>query len=198
MMMMNPPNQAELLLIRHPQVDTRYRGVCYGRSDVALSPGGRQQSRSLARQLAHLPVKRIVHSGLQRTSFLAAALGRLTGIAPEQDVALVERDFGSWELRTWDEIYQCHGNEMLKMVTEPEEYRPGGGETTDEMTARVWGWFQRRSGRGLTVAVTHGGPIAACLGRQRQLPVAQWAELIPACGSLVWSDPFRTPMGSGA
>lgn len=177
-----------LLLIRHPQVDERLRGICYGRSDVVLSPEGRRQSLLLVRQLAQLPVKRIVHSGLQRTSFLATRLASVTGLHAEPVEALAERDFGNWELQAWDDIYGRVGEEMLKMVSEPDRYRPGGGETTSELAARVWNWYLGVEGPGLTIAVTHGGPIAACLGRQRGLPVAEWAELIPACGALVWTD----------
>lgn len=195
-MRISPPNHSELLLIRHPQVDLRYRGVCYGRSDVELSPEGRRQSLELAGQLVRLPVKEIVHSGLKRTSFLATALGRLLGLAPEQDHALAERDFGSWELQRWDDIYRRHGNGMLKMISEPDDFRPGGGETTQELADRVWNWYRGGQRRGLTVAITHGGPIAACLGRQRQLPVAEWVELIPACGAFVWTDHWHTPTGS--
>lgn len=190
-MRIDPPNHSDLLLIRHPQVHGRYRGVCYGRSDVELSVAGRRSSREIAQRLARLPVRHIVHSGLQRTAFLATALARITGLAAQQYPALAERNFGSWELESWDSIYQREGDSMLKMISEPATYRPGEGETTDEMAGRVWNWYRGWQGRGLTVAVTHGGPIAACLGRQRGIPVAEWTALIPACGACVWADSGR-------
>lgn len=188
----DPPSRFELLLVRHPQVDDRYRGVCYGRSDVELSVAGRRRSIDIAQRLGRLPVRHVVHSGLQRTAFLAVALARITGLAAEQHPALAERDFGRWELETWDSIYRREGDSMLDMVSEPSTYRPGGGETTDEMADRVSSWCRGWQGRGLIVAVTHGGPIAALLGRQRGLPVAEWTELIPACGAWVWAEPWRT------
>lgn len=191
-----PEGSAGLLLIRHPQVDRRLEGICYGRSDVALSDEGRQQSFRLARRFARLPIGNIFHSGLQRTTFLAAHLGVLTGIPPQRSDALAERDFGSWELQTWDEIYRREGDAMLKMITEPDAFRPGGGETTSELADRVWNWYRERQTSGLTVAVTHGGPIAACLGRHRRLPIAEWAKLIPACGTHVWMDPHPALDGS--
>ena len=185
-----------LLLIRHPPVDVRMRGVCYGRSDVALSPEGRKQSFALAQRLARLPVERIVHSGLRRTACLATHLARLTGLTPERQESLAERDFGSWELQTWDAIYHRCGDEMMKMITEPDHFRPGGGETTGELAARVWSWYRETQHSGLTVAVSHGGPIAACLGLQRKLPVSGWMGLVPPCGTLVWTAPEPLSTGS--
>lgn len=187
--MMDRSCDAKVLLVRHPQVHERLRGVCYGRSDVPLSLQGRQQSLHLAQQLARLPVTYVVHSGLERTRLLAARLGRFTGVKPESEPALAERDFGGWELQMWNEIYKRHGDEMMKMVTDPDTYRPGGGETTSEMADRAWNWFQSRQARGLTVVISHGGPIAACVGRHRELPVAEWAELIPSCGDSVCINP---------
>jgi broad specificity phosphatase PhoE len=195
-MRIDRPNHCRLLLIRHPEVDLRLRGVCYGRSDVALSPAGHRQSFVLAKQLARLPVTRILHSGLARTSLLARSLARLTGLTAQCDDALLERDFGSWELQTWDAIYQRQGDEMLKMVSQPDDFRPGGGETTRELADRIWNWYQARQASGLTVAVTHGGPIAAWLGQHRMLPVADWLELVPACGALVWTDPWHSSHGT--
>lgn len=195
-MTLDRSQHSRLLLIRHPEVDLRFRGVCYGRSDVELSATGRQQSLVLADFLAALPVQQIFHSGRSRTSYLARRLARLTGLTSQQEVALSERDFGSWELRTWDAIYQQQGDEMLKMVSHPDDFRPGGGETTRELADRVWDWYQARRVPGLTVAVTHGGPIAACLGQLRELPIADWPKLIPPCSGLVWVDLGQTPLRS--
>jgi broad specificity phosphatase PhoE len=120
---------------------------------------------------------------------LAEAIERRTGVQPMREVVLRERDFGAWELRTWDEIYHDHGEEMTKMITDPHHFRPGGGETTDALAARVVQWSQQWAKPGIAVVVTHGGPIAALLGRQRSLPVDDWPSLIPACGEQVRYDP---------
>jgi broad specificity phosphatase PhoE len=47
----------------------------------------------------------------------------------------------------------------------------------------VVGWFRSLNIAQPVIAVTHGGPIAALLGAQQQLPVAAWVRLIPACGT---------------
>jgi len=85
----------------------------------------------------------------------------------------------------WDDIHALSGDDMLRMISEPGTYRPGGGETTYEMRDRVLGWLDSASDNDLTIAVTHGGPIAALLGTLRQSPVSEWASLIPRCGEIV-------------
>ena len=174
-----------LILVRHAQIADRYRGICYGRSDVELSPSGECRSRELAAELAVWPIARILHSGLARTRHLAEELGATSGLSPVCCEALRERDFGEWELKSWEDIHKRVGSEMLKMVSEPATYRPGGGETTFELRDRIVGWFRSLPPERLTVAITHGGPIAALRGSQQGLPVAAWIELIPACGESI-------------
>jgi broad specificity phosphatase PhoE len=128
----------------------------------------------------------VVHSGLQRTRFLAERLADRLECLSVCCEALRERDFGTWELKPWTAIHARFGDEMLRMVSEPGTYRPGGGETTFELRDRVVAW--RRSAvaqNTLVVAVTHGGPIAALLGTEKELPVSDWVKLIPGCGKWV-------------
>ena len=52
---------ADLVLVRHAPVDARYRGICYGRSDVALGEDGHSVSRQLAESLATWPIRHLIH-----------------------------------------------------------------------------------------------------------------------------------------
>ena len=174
-----------LILIRHAEVAERYGGVCYGQSDVELSERGRLQSRQLAERLATRAVRRIVHSGLSRTAYLADLLAGRCDVPAVECQDLRERHFGDWELQSWDELYRRHGDDLLRLVSEPDSFRPAGGETTYELRDRMLRWYAGLPADELTVAVTHGGPIAALLGCQRGLPVAEWIPLIPACGECV-------------
>lgn len=176
---------AELILIRHAAVADRYLGRCYGVSDVELSLDGEEHSRELSELLAAGPVARVIHSGLQRTRFLAEKVAERLSCPLESCRAIQERDFGDWELELWDQLHQQFGNEMLRMISDPAAYRPGGGETTFEMRDRVLKWFDDLPKDGRTIAVTHGGPIAVLRGMQAGLPVAGWLDLIPACGEWV-------------
>lgn len=180
--------KSDLLLVRHPDVDAAFRGICYGQSDVALSRAGRRSCHPIAETVAGWDVAHVFHSGLQRTRLLAEFVGHCTGVTPICDTALRERDFGAWEMQSWDEIYQREGDDMMRMVSEPADFRPGGGETTREFADRVWRWYQRMPRGGICVAVCHGGTIASLLGRYRSLPISHWPRLTPACGEMVWHE----------
>jgi broad specificity phosphatase PhoE len=180
------PEAAPVILVRHVPVADRYQGICYGQSDVELDETGRNLSQALASQLAPLKPERIFHSGLQRTKVLAEELARQTGVQAICCPELRERDFGSWELQPWDALHDEFGEAILRMVCQPDTFRPGGGETTFQMRDRVLRWFASLPQEGATVAVTHGGPIAALVAAQRDLPVSAWPSLIPPLGQSVW------------
>jgi len=173
-----------ILLVRHCQVGPEYRSLCYGQSDIGLSPEGEVHSVRLAEELAALSITMLFHSGLQRTRFLAELVASRVGAAAIANTALRERDFGTWELRSWDDIFAEVGGAMDGLLLDPANYAPPGGETTLALRDRVLGWYRRLPLEGLIVAITHGGPIAALRGALTCSAVDRWPELIPACGSI--------------
>ncbi|MEM8931142.1 MAG: histidine phosphatase family protein [Acidobacteriota bacterium] len=176
------------VLIRHGEVHRRWRGVCYGASDVGLSPRGRAQHRRLADRLARWSVRQVVSSDLRRTRHLAVAIAERHDLEPTFEPALRERDFGAWERRDWQTIYEETGAAMDGMIDAPRTWRPPAGETTYAMRDRVVDCFDRLASRGGLVVVTHGGPIAALRGTRLGLAVREWPALVPPWGSLVPLD----------
>jgi broad specificity phosphatase PhoE len=187
-----------LWLVRHVAVAAEYRSLCYGRSDVPLDAEGLDETARLAVRLAALQPTRIVHSDLQRTRLLAERVAELTGAALLPEPALRERDFGDWEGQTWDAIYQASGDDMLRMLSQPDTYRPGGGETTFELRERVLKWFENLASDGQTLAVCHGGPIAALCATLEQRPLDDWPRWIPRCGETVLIRDRRVLSGAPA
>lgn len=180
----NQRDASEILFVRHTAVAEQYQNVCYGATDVELSPAGGQHAIEVAESLASLSVDRIVHSGLSRARILAEHLAKLTGLDLEECQGLSQRNFGDWELTAWDDIYAEHGDDMMKMVTEPNKYRPGGSETTREFLERVATACEKIHQPGRTVVVCHGGVIAALTGLANQLSIHEWLEQIPAHGEV--------------
>jgi broad specificity phosphatase PhoE len=150
-----------ILLIRHTEVAVRWAKKCYGRTDVGLSHNGVLQAAELASQLVSRPIAMIVHSGLKRSAHLALRLAAMRGVDAIADRRWQERDFGTWESRSWHSIWKETGNAMDGMVTDPQGFRPGGGETTAELFHRTVAAWNALPAKGDIVVVTHGGPIAA-------------------------------------
>ena len=176
---------ADLVLVRHARVHERYQGFCYGRSDVPLGAEGRAASVGLAVLMAGWPIRHLITSGAARTGWLAERIAARVGVAVTVEPALLERDFGSWELQAWDDIYARTGDAMHGLIHQPATFAPPGGETTHQLRDRVVAWYRRRPLGGLVVAVTHGGPIAALRGTLRGKEPVDWVDLIPATGSWV-------------
>jgi broad specificity phosphatase PhoE len=177
-----------VVLVRHTDVARAWRGRCYGATDVGLSRDGRAAIAALAAQLAAERPAWVMHSGLTRTRLLAHRVASQAACPLLTDTDWRERDFGSWEGRSWNAIYRESGNAMDGMITAPATFRPGGGETTFDLRDRVQQAWQRlpaRSGPGAGIVVTHGGPIAALLGHRRGLPAAEWPKLIPPLGAKI-------------
>lgn len=176
---------ANAILVRHARVADCYQGICYGRSDVPLDPEGLAESERLAEILSSWPIRYLVTSPAVRARALSERIAERTGLDITVEPALLERDFGAWELRSWDSIYAEVGDAMNGLIHEPESYRPPGGETTGELRDRAVSWYARRPRGGLVVVVAHGGPIAAIRGTLAGKEPVGWIDLIPQPGSWI-------------
>ncbi|WP_168219200.1 histidine phosphatase family protein [Limnoglobus roseus] len=174
-----------MTLVRHPPVADSIVGFCYGASDVPLGPEGIAVARELVVILSQRSVTRIVHTGLSRTAVVAEGLAERIGIPTVADFRLRERHFGTWELRRWDDIYAETGEEMMGIIQAPDSWRPPGGETLFEMRDRALAWYHELPADGHSIAIAHGGPIAAILGTLQGVPAAEWVKLIPRPGQIV-------------
>jgi broad specificity phosphatase PhoE len=174
-------------LLRHTEVAMRWRGRCYGGSDVGLSATGIVAARTLAQDeaKAFCGITRLAVSPLRRARFLGGLLGRQLDLPLEIVPALRERNFGAWEGQSWDSIYAAEAASMMGMIDAPASFRPGGGETTEELARRVMAWFATLPAGEEILAITHGGPAAALRGTLAGLPARAWLPLIPGLGEAV-------------
>jgi probable phosphoglycerate mutase len=84
--------------------------------------------------------------------------------APILDPRLMEQNWGSWEGLTRDEILACHGADAFIRAGAKDgtAFRPGGGESTGELHARVAAFLRDvAQDTGDAVAVAHLGVLRA-------------------------------------
>ncbi len=162
-------------LIRHAEVEAVWKKICYGQMDVPLSTPGRFASQTFAELLPREEKPIVVfHSGLSRTRVLADAIAaRWSPTIPvRSDARLLERNYGQWQGKSWDEIFAADPEHFHDLVEHPETYRPASGETTTEMQQRMVEWYQSLNSyqhdgpapSPLILAISHSGPIAALAG----------------------------------
>ena len=139
----------------------------------------------LAKVLSRQPLARVIHSDLKRTKRLAERIAGATGCDIIADARWQERDFGSWEGRTWNSIWRETGSDMERMVTEPDSFRPGGGETTRELWSRSLAAYRGIDRQGSTVVIAHGGPIACVRAAAAGASVLRVIGFVPKFGEAI-------------
>ena len=113
---------------------------------------------------------------------------------PILDARLMEQNWGAWEGLTRAEILSRHGADaFVKAGSEQgEAFRPGGGESTGELHARVAAFLKDAArGDGDAVAVAHLGVLRAAytLATGWDMTTPMPAELDVSKILLCWSMP---------
>ncbi len=148
----------KLALLRHGPTEWNALGKIQGQVDIPLSDAGLAKMAALRLPLA---VRRVYASPMLRARQTAEALGLSE---PIYDARLMEQNWGIWEGLTRDEIFARHGADaFIKAGSKHgEAFRPGGGESTGELHARVASFLKDvAEGEGDAVAVAHLGVLRA-------------------------------------
>lgn len=158
---------SDLWLLRHGETAWTVLGRHTGRTDLELTPLGRQQAVLLRRRLGARTFALVLTSPLLR----AHETCRLAGYG---EVALVEPDLQEWDYGAYE------GRTTVEIRAE----RPGwtiwdgdvpGGETIDEVAARADRVIARAAAAGGDVALFAHGHLLRVLG-------ARWIGLPGAAG----------------
>ena len=170
-------------LARHPTVHLESKGVCYGDSDVRLGDGWEATLEPLETALHRLPdsmrPNQIWHSDLIRCEKPARWLANRINVHTQPDRRLRERFFGSWQSIPWSEIPSQELEQAHAMLEQPSVFRPGGGETTEEVATRARQWWQEaivdsENASSTIVAFAHSGSITSLCGNLLGLPPLEW------------------------
>lgn len=145
-----------ILLVRHGETDWNLERRVQGHSDTPLNETGRRQAIELATALADERVDAVYSSDLVRAHETARILADRKGLGVTVIPELREKDFGTWEGFTDQEI--------LRRFPEARVGQWGDGETHEDMAGRVIESLQRIAQShpgGRVLVVAHGGPLRA-------------------------------------
>jgi probable phosphoglycerate mutase len=164
------PHDAHLtrvVAIRHGETVWNAEMRMQGQLDTALSERGRWQARRAAESLAGEGIEAIFASDLERAFDTAQALATRLGLPITTDAGLRERGFGVFQGFTYAEIDARWPAEASRWRHHDPDFRPDGGETLREFSARAVAACSRiaasQPGRSIAI-VTHGG-VLDCLYR---------------------------------
>jgi probable phosphoglycerate mutase len=155
----------ELVCVRHGQTAWNAERRFQGHTDIPLDDEGRAQAQALAVHLRAESFAVAVTSDLVRAATTAALICEGRSIALEHEPDLREMGFGAWEGLTWTEIVARWPDLAAAHETSPRTYTPEGGETYEELGARVMAALARVTDRlppdGRALIVSHAGVMHA-------------------------------------
>jgi alpha-ribazole phosphatase len=150
-------------MVRHAPVEAR--GLCYGQFNVATTMDASEAAEAVERAFhaaSAVAVEELWCSPWERTRNVAMRLAERARVPLQVDPRLSEVSFGEWEGLSFDEIDRRDGERFTRWMADYDGTAPPGGESANELVARVAAWLEQVRSSGRTVlAVTHAGPIRA-------------------------------------
>ncbi len=172
-----------LTLVRHGETEANTGGVWHGSTDTLLSPSGEQQARRLALAMAaRIKASAVYASDLSRARETARPIAAALGLELRFDRRLREYDLGTWEGKTYRELYETH--RFWEAIREDPHFAPHGGETPIVVAGRFIEGLEdisRRHEGERVVVVTHGGGLSMALGQILDGDYRSWRRVMKNC-----------------
>jgi probable phosphoglycerate mutase len=173
-------------LVRHG--DTRQDQIrrYIGRTNLPLNAAGRAQARALQKQMADIPFARIYSSDLRRCLETARIIGGPRGSSIRKLPALREINLGEWDGQTMSGISQRFPEEFHRRGLDLPGFRPPGGESFEDLQARVVPAFLDVITRtqGPLLVIAHAGVNRAILCHILGRPLEELLQVPQAFGCL--------------
>jgi broad specificity phosphatase PhoE len=172
-----------LYFARHGETDWNRDQRYQGQKDIPLNAKGRGQAVRNGRALSGALGKAAatidyVSSPLLRALETMELMRAELGLPPQQyrtDDRLREINYGHWEGELWNELPAKDPQGFAAREADRWGWRPMGGESYCELSARVAGWF--REVERDAVVVAHGGVMRVLRGLSMPLAPAEIFEL---------------------
>lgn len=153
-----------LYLVRHGQSEGNVLMTFHGQTDYPLTEKGREQARQAAEKLKEISFSRCCSSDLARAWDTALICAEGQGIEVERCPGLREQFVGDIEGLSWDEMGERFPELREQYINAWFDTTPPGGESPEEMLARVGQCVDEIVARGEdTLLVGHFGTFSLVL-----------------------------------
>ena len=161
----------EIYLIRHTQLSIA-EGICYGQTDIPLAHTFEEEWKDLKNKLP-CPFEAVYSSPLKRCEILAR---RLSGKEVKCDHRLLELNFGTWEMKKWDDIDQ---HELHRWMNNFVQERVPQGESFQDLWVRVRAFLEEleKISFDKVAVVTHAGVIRTIIAHILGMPLQNAFQL---------------------
>jgi broad specificity phosphatase PhoE len=175
------PITRKVVILRHGRTTWNAERRFQGQENPPLDNVGIEQAKRAADILNHINFNKIVASDLQRAVITAEVVAEKSKQQVGQNIGFRETNCGSWQGRTWPEIF-AEDPETLTLWSTSGDVRPGGtGETRTEVAQRFVTAVAQELDQvplgGTLLVVTHGGAARAGISELLQLPRDNWGAL---------------------
>jgi alpha-ribazole phosphatase len=170
-----------LYLIRHttPAIAP---GICYGQLDVGVTESFTAEANDVLHYLP--PPQLILTSPLLRTRRLAEHLAQAHGCELRSDARLLEKHFGAWEGKAWNDIAR---SEIDAWAENFMGYAAQGGESAQQVMLRVQSLLREvaQMPQENIALVAHAGSIRAMLAVMGGVKLADVLEWEVGMGAVI-------------
>jgi len=157
-----------VILIRPGETDWNRRGRWQGWVAIPLNTHGRNQARYLARFIRNVGMSALYSSDLKRAVETAEIIAEKLGFQVVYDARLRERNIGSWQGLTQDEMRHWYPDEYQQLMNDRAGYAMPGGESRNQVKERMAAAFNEylKEAKGETIGIlSHSSAIRALLSQ---------------------------------
>jgi 2,3-bisphosphoglycerate-dependent phosphoglycerate mutase len=154
------PAITRITAIRHGETAWNVATRIQGQLDVSLNETGYWQASQAGNALASEQVDAIYSSDLARAYETALAIAKHHGLTVQIDRGLREREFGSFQGKTFAEIEEQMPEQALLWRQRVPDFSPGGGESLIQFRERVTICLRQLAAQNVgkhIIVASHGG-----------------------------------------
>lgn len=158
--------------------------TCYGQTDLKVADTFPQEAEAVRQKLSSQRYDAVFTSPLSRAEDLCIYCGY--GDIAVREPRIMERAFGEWEMKPWEEVFALMEQYPHKYVDDKGEAIPPGGETVDQLIGRVREFVQevRRERYNRVAIFCHGGVINSARYCQGLIKLEDLFTGVPEYGSV--------------